>query len=55
MLSSDEVSKITVEATLGMEPTLTTPEQLEFRRKLDAEIAAAKEQGLTPHAPYELG
>lgn len=55
MLGSDEIAKINVEAINGMEPSITTPEALEFRRKVEAQIEAAKQQGLTPHAPYEIG
>ncbi len=53
-LTSEEVIKIQNEVTLGVEPTITTPEALEFRKKIEPAIQQAMKDGMFPHAPFEL-
>jgi len=53
-LTSEEVIKIQNEATLDVEPSITTPEALEFRKKIEPAIKQAMAEGKFPHAPFEL-
>lgn len=42
-LDTEERTKIYKEAVLGVDPTDQRPEALEYRKKMDAEIAAGRD------------
>lgn len=54
MLNTSELSRITKEIILGLEPTLTTPEALEMRRKTAENLAQMKRDGIMPDLPYDF-
>jgi len=45
-LTLEELNRITIEATLGLPPTLTTPEALAAREVLDKETSEIMGKGL---------
>lgn len=44
-LTTEQVERITVEATLGKEPTLTSKEELAFRKEVERDISKIKAKG----------
>lgn len=54
MLNTSELSRITKELMLGLPPTLTTPEAMEARIKIAADLAQMKKDGIAPDLPYDF-
>ncbi len=54
MLNVGELSRISKELILGREPTLTTPEAMEARRDIAADLAKMRTEGIMPDLPYDF-
>ncbi len=54
MLHTDEIIKIYKESVLHMDPTLTTPEALEYRKEMDAEVEEIRKSGRGFDMPHEV-
>ena len=54
MLSVGELSRITKELILGLEPGLTTPEAMEARRDIDADLIQMRKDGIMPDLPSDF-
>ena len=54
MLTSLDMNKILVDATLHRPPSITTPEALEFRRKMDEQVAEIVKAHFEVHIPGEI-
>jgi hypothetical protein len=54
MLRSDEVQTILTEVMSGKQPSITTPEALEFRKNLEDECAEMEAEGLVVDMPHEI-
>ena len=54
MLSTSELSRITKELILGIEPTNTSEEANEARREIAKELAQMEKDGITPELPYDF-
>ena len=55
MISSDDVERIVVEVTTGKSPaTADTPEQAEFRQKIESEVAEIIAKGGIVDIPHEI-
>jgi len=54
MLGTDTLIKIYKESVLGMDPTITSPEALEYRKEVDAECEEIRKSGKSFDMPHEV-
>lgn len=58
MLDHETKMRIYAEAVNGKEPSLTTPDALEYRERIESEIQEIRDSGMDPeehfHVPHEV-
>lgn len=53
MLSTNQLSRITKELILNIQPTLTTSEAIEAREAIAKDLAQMRKDGIMPDLPYD--
>lgn len=54
MLNVGELSRITLELMLGLEPSNTSPEAMEARKATALDLEKMRAEGIAPDLPYDL-
>jgi divalent metal cation (Fe/Co/Zn/Cd) transporter len=53
MLTVEEMGRILKEVTLGLEPTLTSDDALDFAEKIEREVAQIRAEGMEVEIPFD--
>lgn len=54
MLTAHQISQITKEVVLGLEPSLKTAEALEMRKRIEENVAQMRKDGIAVDIPYDF-